>query len=142
MTDRVIAGVCGGIAEHLQVDSTLVRVMFVIGTVLTGGLGLLGYIVLLILMPLPGRPAPFTSDAGATTTTVEGAFAPPRTPPAPDDPATVERRRETFGYFLIVLGALFFAANWGAFRIVRLDFMWPLVLIALGVLLLAQRARR
>jgi phage shock protein C len=126
-TDRVIAGVCGGIAEHLQVDSTLVRVMFVIGTVLTGGLGFLAYIVLLILMPLPGRPAPFTGQAAGTT---------------PDDPVVVERRRETVGYFLILLGALFFAANWGAFRIVRLDFMWPLVLIGLGVLLLAQRVRR
>lgn len=139
-TDRVIAGVCGGIAEHLQVDSTLVRVMFVIGTVLTGGLGFLAYIVLLILLPLPGRPAPFTGQVGGTTTTVEGAVAPP--PPAPDDPVIVERRRETVGYFLIAIGVLFLAANWGALRIVRWDFMWPLVLIGLGVLLLAQRARR
>src|SRR6266508_2118558 len=72
-TNRVVAGVCGGIAEYLQVDPTLVRVFFVVGTILTGGLGFLGYIVLIVLMPLPGQPAPFVKSAGATTSTLEGA---------------------------------------------------------------------
>src|SRR5438552_18178672 len=58
--NRVIAGVCGGIAEYLAVDPTLVRVVFVV-LAFFGGIGLLAYIVLLILMPLPGRPAPFSS---------------------------------------------------------------------------------
>ena len=63
-------------------------------------------------------------------------------PTTPDDPALTERRRSSIGYFLIVIGALFLIAESGAFRLVRWDFMWPLVLIALGVLLLAQRVRR
>src|SRR5882762_11437825 len=72
-TNKVVAGVCGGIAEYLQVDATLVRVFFVVGTIVTGGLGLLGYIVLVVLMPLPGQPAPFVKASGVTTSTVEGA---------------------------------------------------------------------
>src|SRR6266545_3041934 len=72
-TNRVVAGVCGGIAEYLQVDPTLVRVFFVVGTIITGGLGLLGYVVLIVLMPLPGQPAPFVNTAGATTSTSESA---------------------------------------------------------------------
>jgi phage shock protein C len=40
-TDRKIAGVCGGIAEYLEIDSTLVRVIW----------------VLLVLMPVPVVPA-------------------------------------------------------------------------------------
>ncbi len=36
--NRVIGGVCGGIAEYLQVDVTLVRVFFVVATFLTAGL--------------------------------------------------------------------------------------------------------
>src|SRR3979490_1152449 len=79
LTNKVVAGVCGGIAEYLQVDATLVRVFFVVGTIVTGGLGLLGYVVLVVLMPLPGQPAPFVTPSGVTTSTVEA--------PASGDPA-------------------------------------------------------
>jgi len=48
--DRVIAGVCGGLARHLDVDPTLVRVLFVVAALL-GGPGILAYIVLWIAMP-------------------------------------------------------------------------------------------
>ena len=53
-----------------------------------------------------------------------------------------ERRRATFGLVLIALGAIFLLSNAGVFRIVRWDLAWPLVFIAIGVLLLAQRVRR
>ena len=146
-TNRVVAGVCGGIAEYLQVDATLVRVFFVIGTIITGGLGLLGYIILIVLMPLPGQPAPFVKSSGVTTSTLEGAassdpgVAPPIVAP-PADPEAAERRRAAIGVFLIALGAIFLLGNAGVFRIVRWDLIWPLVIIGVGVLLLAQRVRR
>ena len=48
----VIAGVCGGIAEWLGWDPTLVRVLFVVVSVLSAAFpGLLVYLVLWILMP-------------------------------------------------------------------------------------------
>lgn len=142
-TNKVVAGVCGGIAEYLQVDPTLVRVFFVIGTIVTGGLGLLGYIVLIVLMPLPGQPAPFVKQTGVSTTTMDAAADAVTTPsPAPADPEAAERRRATFGFVLIALGALFLLGNVGVFRIVRWDLVWPLVFIAIGVLLIAQRVRR
>jgi len=146
-TNKVVAGVCAGLAEYLQVDPTLVRVFFAVGTILTGGLGLLGYIVLIVLMPLPGQPAPFVKASGATASTVEGgptsdAAATAPVISAPADPEAAERRRGAFGLFLIAMGAIFLFANAGVFRIVRWDLAWPLVFIAIGVLLLAQRARR
>jgi phage shock protein C len=49
-TDRQLAGVCGGLAEFFNVDPTLVRILFVIGT-LMGGPGLLLYIILWLIMP-------------------------------------------------------------------------------------------
>jgi len=146
--NKVVAGVCGGIAEYLQVDPTLVRVFFVVGTIVTGGLGLLAYIVLIVLMPLPGQPAPFVKQAGAGTTTVDAATAgdtvatTTAVAPQPVDPQAAERRRATFGFVLIALGAIFLFANAGVFRIVRWDLVWPLVFIAIGALLLAQRMRR
>ncbi|MGH2490257.1 MAG: PspC domain-containing protein, partial [Candidatus Limnocylindria bacterium] len=134
--------------EYLQVDPTLVRVFFVIGTIVTGGLGLLAYIVLIVLMPLPGQPTPFVKTAGVATSTVEAAAsgdpAAQTTPvvSAPEDPEAAERRRAAFGIVLIALGAIFLFSNAGVFRIVRWDLAWPLVLIAIGALLLAQRMRR
>jgi phage shock protein C len=150
-TNKTWAGVCGGLAEYLQVDATLVRTFFVVGTVVTGGLGLLGYIVLVFLMPLPGQPTPFVKASGATAPTLEGAassdpaatapmVAPVVSPPA--DPEAAERRRAAFGVFLIALGAIFMFGNAGVFHIVRWELVWPLVLIGIGALLLTQRVRR
>src|SRR5687767_13271677 len=122
-TNKVVAGVCGGIGEYLQVDPTLVRVFFVVGTIVTGGLGLLGYIVLVVLLPLPGQPAPFVKTAGVTTSTVDAAtgetsaeqttqIAPT---PVPADPAAAERNRAAFGVVLVALGVIFLFSNAGVF---------------------------
>jgi phage shock protein C len=49
-SDRTIAGVCGGLAEYFGLDSTVVRLVFVI-MFLLGGHGLLVYLILWVLMP-------------------------------------------------------------------------------------------
>ncbi|HMM26974.1 MAG: PspC domain-containing protein [Chloroflexota bacterium] len=49
-TDSHVAGVCGGIAEYLEVDPTLVRLAFVALT-LMGGPGLIIYIILWLVVP-------------------------------------------------------------------------------------------
>jgi phage shock protein C len=150
-TNRVIGGVCGGIAEYLAVDPTLVRVVFVVTAFITAGLGVLFYIVLLILMPLPGQHAPFTTPTAPTEgadTTAHTEGDPSVTAPAtvtPVDPAVrqaeADRRRMAFGYVLIALGVAFFLSNAGAFRFVQWQYIWPLVLIGIGVLFLVQRVR-
>ena len=48
--DRWLAGVCGGIAEYFNVDSTLIRVLFILFGFAVGG-GILIYIILWIIMP-------------------------------------------------------------------------------------------
>jgi phage shock protein C len=56
-TEKMIAGVCGGLAEYLSVDPTLVRVVWVLITLLAG-VGVLLYLILWVIMPLdlPGAP--------------------------------------------------------------------------------------
>jgi phage shock protein C len=49
-TDRKLAGVCGGLAQYLGVDATVIRVIFVVLTVL-GGSGLVIYLALWVLVP-------------------------------------------------------------------------------------------
>ena len=150
-TNRVIGGVCGGIAEYLAVDATLVRVVFVFTAFITAGLFVLGYIVLLVLMPQPGQPAPFTTSTpppAATDTTARMDAAGSEVTPAtvtPVDPAVhaaeAERRRMAFGYILIALGVVFLLSNAGVFRFVQWQFLWPVVLIGIGALFLVQRVR-
>lgn len=47
--DRMLAGVCGGIAEYFQIDPTLVRLGWVAFTAL-GGSGILAYIILAVIV--------------------------------------------------------------------------------------------
>lgn len=48
-TDRKICGVCGGIAEYLNVDSTVIRLLAVL--LLCTGSGVIAYLVAAIIMP-------------------------------------------------------------------------------------------
>ena len=60
-TDSKIAGVCGGIAEYMDADSTVVRLIWVLVMFFTGIVpGLVAYFVAWIIMPLPPAyvPAP------------------------------------------------------------------------------------
>ncbi|HEV7210395.1 MAG TPA: PspC domain-containing protein [Blastococcus sp.] len=53
-TDRMIAGVCGGVAAAVGVNSTLIRVLWV-GLTLLGAVGLLLYLILWIAVPTESR---------------------------------------------------------------------------------------
>jgi len=48
--DRVIAGVCGGIAQYLDIDPTIIRIIFVL-IFLTEGFGLMLYLILWVVVP-------------------------------------------------------------------------------------------
>jgi phage shock protein C len=51
-SDRIVAGVCGGIAEYFDLDPTLIRVLYVFLSLFSVGFpGLLLYIILMILIP-------------------------------------------------------------------------------------------
>ena len=67
-TDRKIAGVCGGLAVYLDMDPTLVRIVWVM-TALVAGWGLIGYLIAWVVMPeeplyqpalYPASPEPAT----------------------------------------------------------------------------------
>ena len=49
-TDKKVCGVCGGIANYFDVDPTVIRLIWVIFT-LVGGSGLIAYIIAAIIMP-------------------------------------------------------------------------------------------
>jgi phage shock protein C len=61
-SDKMLAGVCGGLSNYLNLDATVVRLLFVLLFFL-GGHGLLIYLILWILMPIESQltPAPYVN---------------------------------------------------------------------------------
>lgn len=49
--NKKIVGVCGGIGEYLNIDATIIRILWIIGTLLSFGTGLLAYVICWILIP-------------------------------------------------------------------------------------------
>jgi phage shock protein C len=49
--DRILAGVCGGLGEYFEIDSVLIRIVFILLT-FARGFGILPYIILTVIIPL------------------------------------------------------------------------------------------
>ena len=143
--DRMLAGVAGGLAEIWDADPSLIRIVWALLVVLTGGIALLVYIIMAIVVPEGSA-----EEVGDATAAPPGAAAP--VPAAASDPSAADRRRAAraarraarrehgspvglvFGAILIIVGVGFFLREWWpAFDI---DFVWPLALVALGVVVL------
>ena len=86
--DRYIGGVCGGLAQYLNVDATLVRLVAVILTLSGAGFPVVLYLVALLLVPegeQPGSPVP--RPPVRPPSSAPGAFPTPPVPPSgPGDP--------------------------------------------------------
>jgi phage shock protein C len=65
-TNRMIAGVCGGIGEYLDIDPNVIRLIWVVVTVFTVGVGVLAYLLAWLIIPEETAP---TAAAGSTGTT-------------------------------------------------------------------------
>jgi len=101
-TDRMIDGVCGGVAAYFGIDPTLVRVAWVLLTFF-GGSGVVLYIACMILMPK--EPAAAVAAAGTPD-----AAAPAGPPPAA---GAGGRNQKFWGVLLIVVGGLWLLGNLG-----------------------------
>ena len=56
-TDKKLDGVCAGLAEYLDIDVTLVRLVWAVITLFTVGTGLLAYLICAIIMPRKNEPS-------------------------------------------------------------------------------------
>lgn len=127
-TDKVIGGVCGGIAEYFGWDPVLVRVLWVVATFATWGGGLLAYVLLALFLP--------TGDNKV------GQLRPPA--------LELSQKGVTWAAgVLMAVGGLWLLANlgilpglWGAFWTIIAVLFWPAVLIGAGYLLLRANSQR
>lgn len=145
-TDRMVAGVCGGIADYLDIDAAWVRLVFVL-LVFFSGAGIVAYIVLWVILPRESRikatgrevmeegVAEMGQRARELGEEVKEAVTTRRTPGA-------ERGmggRLVAGGILILLGAIFLLENFRFMSWLSFRMLWPLILVALGIFLLLRR---
>jgi phage shock protein C len=76
---RMLSGVCGGLAEYLNVDATLVRLGVVALTIFTGGTGVIAYVIGWVVMP----------DTPALQNHYNGQVPPPQPTPEQDIAARI-----------------------------------------------------
>ncbi len=151
-SDRMIWGVCGGLAKYFDMDPTIVRVITVLSMFL-GSLGFWAYIILAIVVPLEDSKAAEPKDTikenveemketarelgreiQSTLAGEEGKS---------EEVAKIRhRRRNTLGIILIVLGILFLLGSFNIFRWFNWGNLWPLVLVAIGVLIIFSVRKR
>jgi phage shock protein C len=123
----MLAGVAGGLAKYLEVDSTLVRLAFA-ALVFAAGAGFLAYIVAWIV--IPEEPEVAADATGAVAAAPLGA----RT-----GSAAARGARLVIGAILVTVG-LFLLLDW-AFPDLH-HFFWPAAIIVLGLGLLTYGAHR
>lgn len=129
--DSVLLGVLGGMAEYFEVDSTVIRVLFIFLAVVTGGLAIIAYFLAALVMPR--RPG---GDGGGGRADWEES--PPRTANG-DRPG---RLRILAALFLIIVGAAVLLDNFGPRTEWLNRIIWPAVLIILGIAVLISGRRR
>ena len=61
-SQRMISGVCGGLAQYFDMDPTIVRIIFVLLT-FANGLGILAYIIMAIVIPREGSQVTLPKEA-------------------------------------------------------------------------------
>jgi len=141
--DRMLGGVCGGLAEYFDIDPTLVRVLFAI-SVAFGGSGIIAYIILWIVVP--EQPFIFQAAENETGTKTGNEqksssgteqFTHFSTNEINNAMNSARRNKKTFGGALLVfLGVLLLLDN----LVPRFDFgsYWPLILIGIGVAIIVK----
>ncbi|MEI6695414.1 MAG: PspC domain-containing protein [Bacteroidota bacterium] len=134
LTQRSIAGVAGGLAEHFNIDPVIVRIAFVIAGFCGGGILL--YIILWIVIPeqtlITSENTEKTNSENInnnTNTNMENQFD------------TKKEKRNyhsnlTGGLVLITLGILFLVDRF----VPNIDFgdIWPVILIVVGITILLR----
>ncbi len=137
-TDRVIGGVAGGVAQYLDMDPSLVRIVWAILALVTGGLMLLVYLVMWIVVP--EAPVGWSPTAAMPTgePLVDPQTGQPVAPPTDPEwhPAAHHsgNGRLVVGLLLILLGLFFLVREY--IPSIRWDLFWPILLVIAGAALL------
>jgi phage shock protein PspC (stress-responsive transcriptional regulator) len=141
----MIAGVCGGLSRYLGIDPTLVRIFFLLLGLANGGIAILIYFILWIVMPLEGQTTYSSFEEGVRNGASEMADR-ARNFGSDIGQTLRDRPRDVgliIGASLIALGGVFLidALNLSWLRWFNADLLWPALLIIGGLALLFRYTR-
>ncbi len=157
-SNRMIAGVCGGLAKYFNIDPVLIRLIFVLSLFL-GGVGFIAYIILAIVVPLEGTTAATPRDAtrenieeikrtaehfgeDVRSTFGQKSGIPPQTTiPSSTTSGATDRHggRNAVGIIIILIGVFMLISTLGWFH---WNFIAPAVLIIIGLIIILSAQRR
>lgn len=121
--DRKIAGVAGGIGEYLEVDSAVVRLIWLLA-ILFGGAGFLAYIIAWVVIP---------EEKNILN---EDNVMPEDSAPNRGKPELVNGTN-FIGILLIIFGVYFLIKQFIPFGLI--GYFWPIIIIGLGIFLLIPK---
>ena len=134
VSNRVLAGICGGLGNYLDIDPIVFRVLFCVFG-LTGS-GIVAYIILMFVIPSENDVAPSSTSSAINEEWIHNV----KNEIKEEITTNVKRSGNIFailiGIFLITIG-FFFLFPWFHFR-----FFFPIVLIVCGILLLFYRPKK
>jgi len=150
-TDKMLGGVAGGLAEYFDIDSTLVRVLFIVVVFLGGG-GIIAYIILWIVVPqkpyeLPKYPfsqSPSGGESSYGNESGSGNFSEESKSDSfsvangsvASSMSQANNKQIWVAIILIVIGGLLLLDN--IFPAFSFHHFWPVLLIAVGIGLLLK----
>lgn len=126
-TDKMIAGVCGGLGEYLRLDPLIIRIFFVVLAITLNGTALLIYLLLWVLVP--------------TRSALGQGQSQPTQPLAPEDQRAANNRLVIIGAALALLGLIILLDNLGLLIWLDAGRLWPLLLIAVGSLVVLNNLK-
>jgi len=150
--DRVIAGVCGGLGAYFGIDPTIVRVIAVL-SIFVGGTGIIAYLIMAIIVPLEGSSTAEPKDtikenvddiretASEIGRDIQSTVAKDRVE-AEEETSLRSRRLNGLGIAVIVFGVVLLLGNFNVFRWFNWGVLWPIPVIAIGILLIIAARRK
>jgi len=121
--DKIIGGVCGGLAKYFDVDPTLIRILAVV-SIFINGIGIIAYIIAWIIVPLEPSNSNRTENVSDEEIRVLTTGD------------KVQRRRIAGGLILVVIGGVFLMYAYIPWFGLRK--LWPLILIAIGLVIIVD----
>lgn len=139
--DYMIAGVCGGLADYFKIDSSLVRIIFVL-LALSGGSGVLVYLILWLVVPKEKGTEKEINREEKMEEFIEDVKGRAKSMAKEIKIDTkIKKTGKNINILGIVLIMVGLAAIWNQIFPMRIEwnFFWPGLLIFVGILILFKR---
>ncbi|MHC1605204.1 MAG: PspC domain-containing protein [Candidatus Methanofastidiosia archaeon] len=140
--NKVLGGVAGGLAEYFNIDPTLIRLLWIVFIFAAGG-GVLAYIVCWIIIPEEPQNSTTTQEKEKKTKQKDS------TEDRIVHPASISIGNIIIGVLIALFGVAFLLRNLGVcffhkywFSFSDVETLWPLLLVAIGILIIYKNIKR